>query len=232
MRSIYSILSFVVSLTFLGSCSNSHKISDQEIEQRAFKIAQSFDSSKIEIFKTWNYWTRGGAGIWDRNSGDTNSYRCIFIKNENQMKLMVILYRYFTIDFAVKMTYDTSFWQISFVKDNSGSIRITGTDHNGKEISIKNKVSQNSIFPEEDPFIKFQELTKLKDTFYIVSSRYYKRLGGFIQFYLSSQHILTYLPDTSLLNPRFKSEWINEFSHGKYINKHWNLRKLDKPIGD
>lgn len=55
-------------------------------------------------------------------------------------------------------------------------------------------------------------------------------MGNYIEFYLSRQHILTYLPDSLYVNPKSKELRLKEFAKGKTIKKNWNFRKLDKPM--
>ncbi|MBN1969269.1 MAG: hypothetical protein JW870_07870 [Candidatus Delongbacteria bacterium] len=217
-------------LLLFDSCSVSNKISDDEIEKRAIKIAELYDSTNIDIFKTWGYTPRGQAGIWFKNVGDSSIYRCIFIDRIDSANLMVMQYDNFIKDFNLKITYDTAYWRVTMQKQENRLIKIIGVDNHGKDVLIMDNVPQDSIFTTENPFIKFKELTELKDSLKIFGIHYYENLGGFIQFHLSAQHLLTYVPNIDLLNPKFKQVWLNEFSKGKWISKHWNLRKLDKPM--
>ena len=87
----------------------------------------------------------------------------------------------------------------------------------------------NEVFGKRNPFIKIDSLSKLKDELKVYSIEHLERLGDFIQFYITYEDVLTYIPDYSKLNPSYNKVWIKEFSKGKKINENWNLRKLDKP---
>jgi hypothetical protein len=104
------------------------------------------------------------------------------------------------------------------------------SNSNGRNVVLADRVIQDSIFGDENPMLLFKELTKIVDTFNIYGIHYNENLGGIIQFYLSAQHILTYIPDTSWIDPMNNQVWINEFANGREIKKHWNLIKLKKPI--
>ena len=54
-----------------------------------------------------------------------------------------------------------------------------------------------------------------------------QRIGNFIQFYISRQHILTYIPDTAKV---YNEYWKKNFATGKMIGRNWNYRKLKDPI--
>jgi hypothetical protein len=230
MRYRYFNMLFFPILILLNNCSMDYKSSDEQIEKRALKIIQSFDSTSIEIFKTWSCSQRGKGDVWHKNFGDTQLYNCIYLLEDESNILKVFGYENFKKDFNVNIPYDSSLTGIIFNRKKDDFLKVTGINNHGEDIIFFNNIYQDSIFSSINPIDKFQELTALKDSFDIIAIRYYERLGGFIQIYLSTQHILTYVPDILLLDAQFKQVWIDEFSKGNWINKHWNLRKLDKPI--
>jgi|GEM_PF-1495109 len=230
MTKLDKILITVILILISISCSMTNRISDEEIEKRALIIADSFDSTNIDRFKTWDYVARGIAGFWLRNSGDSSLYSCVYFDFGDSTILSVTNQEDFLKDFEINLPYDTAYWRISFNKQPDNLIRIIGVNNHGRDIIIKDKLSPDSIFNSIDPFETFSELTDLKDSLKIIGIKNYVRLGGFIQFYLSAYHVLTYIPDIDSLNPKYKQIWIKEFDKGRMINKHWNLRKLEKPI--
>lgn len=207
-----------------------NRINDDEVEKRALIIADSFDSTNIDKFKSWDYVARGKAGFWLRNSGDSNLYSVVYFDFGDSTILSVTNQEDFLKDFEINLPFDTAYWRISFNKQPDDHIRIIGVNNHGKDIIIKDRILPDSIFNNIDPFATFKDLTDLKDSLKIIGIKHYDRLGGFIQFYLSAYHILTYIPDIDSLNPKYKQFWIQEFNKGGMINKHWNLRKLEKPI--
>ncbi len=60
----------------------------------------------------------------------------------------------------------------------------------------------------------------------IVKSKYYSEHGNFIQFYITSTEILTYLPDNYKIETIRKEMFEKEFERSFHISSHWNLRKV------
>ena len=230
MKFFTKIFILFLIILIICNCSINRRISDSEIEIRAKKIAAQFDSTNIDIFKTWGFMHRGQSGVWFKNSGDSSLYRCIYNDLGDSSKLSVIEQEYFIKDFGVDLFYDTAYWRINIWKQSNGLIKIIGVNNHGQDVLLITNVDKDSIFKQLDTFEKFKDLTELKDSLKIIGINYYERLGGFIQFYLSPYHILTYIPSYDLLNPEYKQIWIDEFDKGTMIQKHWNLRKLEKPI--
>ena len=73
-------------------------------------------------------------------------------------------------------------------------------------------------------------LNDLKTKYQLVKITHYGNLGQFIEFYFTTEDVLTYLPDSIEINPQFKSIWTKRWDNGQWINKNWNLRKLEEPI--
>jgi hypothetical protein len=214
----------------LGNCSTKNPLREAEVEKKALNIVQSFDSTSIEIFRTWSHVPRGQAGIWYRNSGDSSLYRCVYLPQADSAKLLVLGQEEFIKDFSAELPLDTSLWRTIFTTDKSGTIRITGTNNQGKDVLVASSVKLDSIFPHSNPFDKFTELTGLRGSFGFFRVHYYKELGGMIEFQLSAEHVLAYVPNIHLIEPSSQKVWERNFSKGQWIKKNWNLRKLDKPI--
>ena len=183
MKNIIKILILILISLINNGCA-SHQISDSEIETRALKIVNQYDSTNIEIFKTWSYTPRGENGIWFKNSGDSTLYSCIYHEFKDSTKLYVIRHKNFIDDFGVNIPYDTSYWRINFVRQSNEILKIIGVNNHGMDVLLKERVSVDSLFNRQDPFVQFEKLTELRDSLKFISVSYYERLGGFIQFYL------------------------------------------------
>jgi hypothetical protein len=230
MRKLFKIIIPCFAIIFCCNCFNNSGVRDIEIEYRAQKIATCYDSTNIDIFRTWEYVNRGKSGIWTKYSGETRLYSGIYRDYGAYTELIIISPEYFLKDFGVNFSYEPAFWKINIKKQSSGFIRIIGVNQHGQDVLLVDNAQHDSVFKQPDPFLKFQHLTNLRDSMQFIGVRYYETLGGFIQFFLSPYHILTYIPSYDSLNPQFKHVWLKEFEKGNMIQKHWNLRKLDKPI--
>jgi len=225
MRNLVILSAFT--LTLLVSCAD-NQYSDKEIEQRANKIIKLLDTATIDTFKNWGYGTRGEAEIWQKL--DTPTYGCFYFKKDT-LQLSVRLIENFKNDFPYTIIIDTSkVHQIIFKKIDDEDINVSAWTNFGRDTTITDKIKLKSLFPTANPFQFFAELSKLKDSLQIIGTFCRPDIGNFIQFYLTSQHVLTYFPDTLQINPKFRDIWMGYFSTGKTLSKNWNLRKLEEPL--
>jgi hypothetical protein len=184
------------------------------------------------LFRSFGH--RGEADIFIKHSNNPDSgfysYGCFYIKKMDSIKLTISRFENFKKDFPCDMLIDASkFNRVVFNKLRNASVRISIVNNRGQDQIIVESIPLKTLFPINDPFEKFKYLSDLKDSLGILGTFYRPDIGNFIQFYLSSQYILTYLPDNAKINPKFKDVWLNEFATGKTIKRNWNYRKLDKP---
>jgi hypothetical protein len=221
------IIGFVIIAGFL-SC-DYKSVSDQNVDFIASTFIKQADSSIIQTFKTWGYGRRGEAEIWSKQIGDSSIYGILYFDSKDTTVISLSKLTEFRKDFKISIDLDTiRFWRFLF-KGINNKVRIVAIDTLGRDSIFAETYDLISVFPNNNPFQHFKELTELKDSLGIIGSSYIPRIGEFIQFYLSPEYVLTYLPDTSLFDNRYKAIWMKEFSKGKTIDKIWNLRKLDQP---
>ena len=233
MRPFPKILLAIILSTFFA-CSDS-QFSDKNIEVKALNISEKLDSIRIKTFYGWGFGHRGKADIFSKiiNNPDSGfySYSCFYFNDTDSIKLSISRFENFKKDFPFDIQIDTSkYYKVDFTKLKNDSVRISAIDNHGQDRVIVESISLKELFVRDDPFEKFKHLSNLKDSLGIFKNFYRPDIGNFIQFYLSSQHVLTYLPDDLCINPKFKTNWLGYFSTGKMVKKNWNLRKLDKPL--
>jgi hypothetical protein len=230
----YAFTVFVGLIYF--SCSNS-KYSDENIKIKAINITNKLDSVIIKTFYTWSFGNRGNFEIFTKNSENADSgfysYSCFYFKNTDTIKFTINRIGNFVKDFPCNINIDTSkYYEAYFFKINDSTIRISGVSKKDNSNIILSESVLKTVFKSTDPFEHFKNLSNLKDSLKILGAFHRPDIGNFIQFYLSSQHILTYLPDSLNLSPQFNNFWLKEFKAGESIKKNWNLRKLDAPINN
>lgn len=229
MRKYFKILLLIILTTFFG-CSE-RKLTEDEIESKALKITSQVDKSYIEAFKNWNLQTRGNAEIWSKISFDNYNYSCIYSKYNETSRIIIGSFKNFQKDFPYSIDIDsTKYLRAIFFKFNQAKIKVLVTDKNGKDTILNQGTELKKVFKKSDPFRYFNNLSKIKDSLGIIRSLYRPDIGDFIQFYLSPENVLTYMPEKLNLNPKYKDVWLKEFAKGRTIKKNWNLRKLEKPI--
>lgn len=92
------------------------------------------------------------------------------------------------------------------------------------------KVVHSDSLSKKDPFEFISNLDELKNRYELVDINHHSHLGQFVEFYFTTIDVLSYVQDSSKISPRFKSIWRKKWDKGQWIDKNWNLRKLDKPI--
>jgi len=219
------------SAMFLASCiKQESKFSDEKMEAQAQKIVGMLDSNSVDIFRVWNFTSRGKFGFWSRDSAGWPAYTCWYGKVNDTAFLDFTKPHHLLHDFPSNYVFDTSkFWKFK-LWNYKNRIYIEGTDRFGANHSIAANLHADSLFPSSDPFAELGSLTETKNKLDVFGISYNKGIGDFIQFYLSAQHVLTYLPDDPNLNPKFSERWRQEFARGKTIKKNWNFRKLEQPL--
>jgi hypothetical protein len=219
----------LIPIIFSGCINNEY--SDHKIEIKAQRVVKYFDSHSINVFHKWTYTTRGQGGYWFRFEKDSVLYSCGYYNDSDTTKLAVFYhFNTFTNDFPISIALDTTgYFRFIFSKFHN-KIHITATDSNGRDHILLKNINLTNLFKDENPFSTLGNLTSLKDSLGIIHISRNRNVGNYTQFYLSSQHVLTYFPDSLHLNPKFKAIWMKEFATGKVLNKHWNLRKLSKPL--
>ncbi len=229
MRNYFKIL-FVIVLTTFFACSE-RKPTDDEILSKALKFTSEINKSNIETIKKWGFGTRGNAEIWSNFSLNRYNYSCVYLKYNDTTKITTSSFKNFQKDFPYSINIDsTKYWSVIFYKFDQNKIKVLVTDKNGKDSILNKRIDLERVFKKRDPFKHFDNLSKLKDRLGIIGSVYRPDIGNFIQFYLSPENVLTYMPVKLNLNPKYKNVWLKEFAKGKTIKKNWNLRKLENPI--
>lgn len=233
MRHSQTILSFIILIAF-SACSNP-KFSDENMEIKALDIANKLDSNSIKTFYEWGFGQRGEMQIFTKNSDNPNngfcSYGCHYTANKDTIKLRIYDFNNFIKDFPCTLQIDSSKnYTYYFIKYSNSYVRVSTYSNDAQHNSLIDSIPLKELFPTNDPFKKFKTLSELTNSLGIIGNSYRTDMGNYIEFYLSRQHILTYLPDSLYLNPKSKEVRLKEFAKGKTIKKNWNLRKLDKPM--
>lgn len=222
---------FIFGFLIIGgffSC-NYRLVTEQNVDFKASTFIKQADNSTIQTFKTWGLGRRGEAEIWSKQNEDSSIYRILYLDTNDTTTISISELTAFRKDFEILIDLDTiRFWRFLFQGIND-EVRIVAIDTLGRDSIFAETYDLISVFPNKNPFQHFKELTELKDSLGIIGSSYIPRIGEFIQFYLSPEYVLTYLPDTSQFDNKYKAIWMKEFSKGKTIDKIWNLRKLDQP---
>jgi hypothetical protein len=213
-------------LTFLIKCTTPVWV-DENAEQTALNLANSIDSNSVNLLKEYSYGRRGNHDFWQKLSADTTLYSCSYKVNHDTIELNVFRPLNFVNDFASTFAFDTSvYYQYIFFQQHDTIVKLLRVDNHGQNHLSDTLVLTKHLFPSRDPFIKFAELTALKDRLGFIGTSYRSDIGDFIEFWITSQYKLTYLPDTLNMNAKFKKYWLDEFAKGKKIKEHWSLQKV------
>lgn len=216
----------------ISACNN--EFSDSSIEKKAIAISEKLDANSIKTFYEWGFSQRGGDYFFKHSNDSTEnytSYFCIYYPESDTAQLTIGKgFENFVKDFPCQITeYYPKEGEFKFLEINNTTTRVLKGESFHNKYVVGDFVTKD-LFPVRNPFTHFSNLSKLKKDLKIFGSSYQPQIGNFIKFYLSSQHILFYLPDDLQLNPKYESSWQKTFDSGKRITKNWCLVKLDEPI--
>jgi hypothetical protein len=199
---------------------------DRSIEKVAFNLANNIDSNSLNLLKKYSFGKRGNLEFWQRISADSFLYTFSLEQNVDTSQLVLFSPFGFIRDFACNYQFDTSlYYKFNFSKLKDTIVRLAATDNHGAQKIKDTSLYLKGIFPDQDPFATLTTLTGIKNKYSFVGTSYRSCIGDFIEFWLSPDFKLTYLPDTSNMNPKFKKYWLDDFSKGKQIKEHWILRR-------
>lgn len=216
----------ILALTFFTKC-NSSIATEKEIEKSAVNLANNIDSNSLNLLRKYCYGSRGNDKFWQRVSADTNLYACSYIMKQDTAELTIWRPYNFIKDFQTTFNFDTSkYFQFKFSKVLDTIVKIALVDNHGSDIYKDTSALTKQIFPEGNPFDKFSELTAIRNKYNFIETSYRSDIGDFIEFWLSPQFKLTYLPDTLKMNEKFKKYWLDDFEKGKQIKENWSLQKV------
>jgi len=226
MKNLINFISIFLMLVLFTKCSDA-EFRERQIENKAIKITEILDSNSIKIFHEWNYGERGNFGIWTKLSGDSSRYTCWYYQKKDTAFLGIYQPLNFIIDFPANYFFDTArFWQFNFVEYRGNIFRIQSVDQNGRDDFTDTLLPVKQIFFKQNPFDKLASLAALKDSLKVQGISYKESIGNFVEFWLSPQYKLTYLPDDLSMNPKSEKVWKDDFAKGKTIKRNWNLRKV------
>ncbi len=214
---------FFILLLSIALFSCQQQETTKENEEQALTISNSINDSLLNIFKDWNYFSRGGDN-WERLEGDSVRYTVNYQTEGDTTHLYVYKAEWFAIEFECNYLLNHSKYYIfGFAKYNDSLLYIVGAENNGRDALIESNLKFRNVFKTKDPFSKIRSLNELKNKLNVHGIAYMKKDGGFFQFFLSAQTILAYLPANAALS----EIWTNEFAKGKLIKPQWNLRRLN-----
>jgi hypothetical protein len=219
-------LATFLALTFFTKC-NSLAATDNAAYETALKIANKINDSSLTLLKKFCFGKRGDLEFWQRVSADSSLYSFSYKLLGDTTELTVYSPYNFKKDFTTNFQFDTArFYEFRFLKLKDSIVKIVSVSNQAQEVSSDTLVYSKSLFPNSDPFETLSALNGIKDKYSLVSTSYRSNIGDFIVFWLSPQFKLTYLPDTSSMNPKFKKYWLEDFNKGILIKEHWSLLKV------
>ncbi|WP_186755960.1 hypothetical protein [Echinicola salinicaeni] len=207
---------------FIFSCEE-RKTETVNINEKAKELIDEIDSVDLGTLQHLHFVYRGPSGFWQNDSIEESRYNLQFSRGDITLELIIHGPERFINDFSINLEYDTSLFNLKLVKsDNEVQIY--------KNWDKLIKVVHSDSLSKKDPFEFISNLNDLKNKYELVKITHHSHLGQFVEFYFTTADVLTYVPDSSNINPQFKSIWTKKWDKGQWINRNWNLRKLEKPI--
>jgi len=221
-------LTFILSL--IWGCNNS-ELSEKEVETRAKKITQQLNENNIEVFHNWRFEYRGKGEIWTKRRENRNDYQAYYFNENGKQSFMIFPRELKSSEYPILIDMDTSKYHsnIWFSRLDNGKIEISPTLSDTTKLVASDNYYEKDVFGSKNPFEDLKRLSDLKDELEIVSVFHSENLGEFVQFYITYEDVLTYIPDELNINPIYKEHYLEEFKRGEMIKKNWNLRRLENP---
>jgi hypothetical protein len=228
MKQLLIYIASAFALTFFINCNNSNQ-GDNGAGKTALYLANNIDSNSINLIKEYSYIRKGADDFWEKISGDFIVYSCSYKTHRDKAELIIFQPLNFANDFTTTFIFDTAlYYQFNFVQRHDTIINILRVDSRGQAHKTDTLISTKQLFPVRDPFTTFSELTSLENKFKFTKTSYNGDIGNFIEFMITPQYKLTYLPDTTKMNSKYKEYWLGEFFKGKIIKKGWSLLNLEQ----
>ena len=213
-------------MTFSINCKSSDT-TEKTIDSVATNLANNIDCNSLNFLRKYCYGSRGDNHFWQRVSGDTNLYVCSYKIHQDTANLTIWQPLNFAKDFPTSYYFDTSnYSNYTFSKYLNKIVKVSRVSKNGVTYYKDTLAFANQFFSGQEPFLTFSELTAVRDKYKFIATSYRSDIGDFIVFWLSPQYKLTYLPDTTKMNEKFKKYWMDDFKKGKQIKDHWSLLKV------
>jgi hypothetical protein len=226
LRHILLIIATFLGLTFFTKC-NSLVATDNAAQKAALKLANNINDRSITLLKKFCFGKRGNLEFWQRVSADSFLYSISYKLLGDTTELTVYSPYNFKRDFKTSFQFDTSkYYEFRFLKLKDTIVKIVSVKNQAQEITSDSSISSKLLFPDSNPFETLSNLTSIKDKYSFIGTSYRSDIGDFLVFWLSPQFKLTYLPDTSNMNQKFKKYWLDDFNKGKLIKQHWSLLKM------
>lgn len=226
LRHILLIIATFLVMTFFTKC-NSPAATDNAAQKAALNLANNIDDSSLNLLKKFCFGKRGDLEFWQRVSADSFLYSFSYKLLGDTTELTVYSPYNFKRDFTTNFQFDTSkYYEFRFLKLKDTIVKIVSVTNQAQEVTSDTLISSKLLFSNSNPFETLSNLTSIKDKYSLIGTSYRSDIGDFIVFWLSPQFKLTYLPDTSKMNQKFKKNWLDDFNKGKLIKEHWSLQKV------
>lgn len=199
-------------------------------EKLANDAIYAIDSAGIDLFKNWEYKAVGHVSVWYRaTNNDYYLYSCQLLVYPDSSIIRITKFDPFLRDWKINFESDLPYSIYHLVQFNDCTLVRAIDDQNNFKI-LKTVYNKNylSFYTQKNPFAELKRMTQLVDRLGITSTTNYPKFGGFIQFNICNQYILTYLPNQIDRDSAYQnSGWNLEIEKGKMIRKNWSLRKIE-----
>ncbi|WP_152971490.1 hypothetical protein [Lacinutrix algicola] len=227
----YKLFFLTLIMSLLFGCNNP-KYSDAKIEKQAERIAEQLSEKDVNIFENWRFEYRGKGEIWRKIKNNRVDFRAYYFKENDSASFMIFPKHLKSTEYPILVDIDTSKIKsnIWITKLNNGQIKVSPSFMIQDDSIKREEYKETELYGNKNPFNDLKRLSDLIDKFGIVSVRHNEYVGGYIEFYLTYEDVLTFVPNNPSVNSIYKNVWKDNLESGIMINKNWNLRKLDQPI--
>jgi hypothetical protein len=223
----------ILFLFFAVACTSTNNSEDEEAEQKAIAIIEYVNQNHIQTFYDWIVGGRGYVQVFTRTYSDTihgKDFSIWFYPDDGgKISIPFPEIEAFSAEFPNNIEIQSVgvYEKIQIIKTGNDEINVEFI-YNEEVYSITNSIS--AVFYNNNPIDLVDSIYSLKTKLKINAISHRKDLGNFFELGILPQYMLTYVPDSLVLNPKYKEHFEENMQSGKYLDKNWNFRKLDEPF--
>ena len=187
-------------------------------------IISYFEANPIETFRLWNFYYRGGGGIWVKKINDSICYQIFYCSDQNTEKLIVGNEFSIFLDFPIRIQIDTSKIHSLVILQSKKREIILSEEYIVKNQSIiVNKIVRGTLFNKNSPLNFFHRLNAITNNLDVTKIEYLPSRDR-ITFSIQPGYELIYYSDSTMLRMDFKKLLDNRLYRTFWLTRNWFLQ--------
>lgn len=200
-----------------------YSLSDAAIKSKT--IIDYFKSNQINQFKAWQFFYRGGGGVWINSTNGHENFRVFYFSDKAYKKLSISDdFNNFFLVYPLTIEFDTSnLTRIVFQQTDRSSTQIKFEYANTAQLKEISKEIKGEIFQFNNPFEEFDNYQHITNKLNVYSIDY-SHLKDCITFLLFNKYKLEYFPDSTISKLNYRQYLANSDLKIFWLERNWFLK--------